>query len=106
LRREGGKAGKLWAVLSRSDFGGSVDGRKGVSGGGILTKQAESRAAYDKGANNTGNAGGEQPTMMDGFVLEGIIQASFEPIKIDGCPLNTNRFSLPVTGCFTVALQS
>ena len=44
--------------------------------------------------------------MMDGFITERIVQLGFELVKGYGRALNTNRFSLPVIGCFTVALQS
>ena len=44
--------------------------------------------------------------MMDGFVSEGIVQVSFKLVKINSWALNANEFSLPVIGCFTVALQS
>ena len=90
----------------RRSFAGSVDGGKGVSGGGILAKQAKGSTAHDESAYDARDTRGEQPAMMDGFITEGIVQIGFELVKIYDWALNTNRFSLPVIGWFTVALQS
>ena len=75
------------------------------AGGGVFAKQAEGCAAYNDRANDAGNAGGEQPAMMDGFVGEGIVELGFKLVKGYGLALNTNMLSLPVIWCFTVALQ-
>ncbi len=97
------------ARLANFDFvaasGGSVDGGKGISGGGIFAKQPEGSTAHNQGADNAGNAGGQQPAMMDGFVVKGIVKVCFKLIKGNGRALNANRFSLPVIRYFTVALQ-
>jgi len=76
--------------------GSLVDGRIGIPGGGIFAKQSKGGGADDNGHDNAGNTGGEQPAVVNGFVVEGIVKAEFYIIlRVDwgglvyGEPLNT-----------------